>query len=107
MYSLATLVFVGGSLVPVGGHNLLEPAMYGKPVVFGSHLDNFREISRLLKEHGGGFEVKDKKELEHRVKSLLQDRDLRRISGEAALRAVEENRGATRKTLELIESHLL
>jgi len=107
MYSVATLVFVGGSLVPVGGHNLLEPAMYGKPVVFGSYLDNFCEISRLLKVHGGGFEVKDGKELEDRVKSLLQDRDLRRISGEAAFRAVEENRGATHKTLELIETHLL
>lgn len=107
MYSLATLVFVGGSLVPVGGHNLLEPAMYGKPVVFGPYMDNFQEISRLLKEHGGGFEVRDKNELEDRVKILLQDRDLRTISGEAALRAVEENRGATRKTLELIETHLL
>jgi 3-deoxy-D-manno-octulosonic-acid transferase len=81
--------------------------MYGKPVVFGPYMDNFQEISRLLKEHGGGFEVRDKNELEDRVKILLQDRDLRTISGEAAFRAVEENRGATRKTLELIETHLL
>jgi len=107
IYSLASIVFVGGSLLPIGGHNLLEPASYGKPVLFGPYLDNFREISRLLKEYGGGFEVKNEGDLTAHIENLLQDHGRRNMVGEAALRAVEENRGATQKTLALIEKFLM
>ncbi|MEW5802155.1 MAG: 3-deoxy-D-manno-octulosonic acid transferase [bacterium] len=107
MYSLATVVFVGGSLVPVGGHNMLEPAMYGKPILFGSHVDNFREISQLLKNCGAGFEAKSKEELKGYLEGLLQDRPRREAAGRSAVRVVEENRGATQKTMELIERYVM
>ena len=107
MYSLATVVFVGGSMVPVGGHNMLEPAMYGKPILFGSHVDNFREISQLLKDCGAGFEAKSKEELKGYLEGLLQDQVRREAAGRAALQVVEENRGATQKTVELIERYVM
>jgi 3-deoxy-D-manno-octulosonic-acid transferase len=107
MYSLATVVFVGGSLVPIGGHNLLEPAMYGKPILFGSHVDNFREISQLLKNCGAGFEAKSKEELKGYLEGLLQDQMRRDAAGRAAVQVVEENRGATQKTVELIERYMM
>ncbi|MCL6582860.1 MAG: 3-deoxy-D-manno-octulosonic acid transferase [bacterium] len=107
MYSLATVVFVGGSLVPVGGHNLLEPATYGKPVLFGPYIDNFRQISELLKGCGAGFEVKSGQELKAKIEELLQDRAARDQAGRAAWRAVEENRGATGKTINLIERYVI
>jgi len=59
LYSLGTLVFIGGSLVPVGGHNPLEPLWFGKCVLFGPHMFNFREITRLLIEASGAIQVKD------------------------------------------------
>ncbi|MEW6381653.1 MAG: 3-deoxy-D-manno-octulosonic acid transferase [bacterium] len=107
MYSLATVVFVGGSMVPIGGHNLLEPAMYGKPILFGPHVDNFREISQLLKSCGAGFEVQSREELERQLEGLLQDRSARDRAGQSALRAVEENCGATQKTIDLIERYVM
>jgi len=107
MYSLATVVFVGGSLVPVGGHNMLEPAMYGKPILFGSHVDNFREISQLLKNCGAGFEAKSKEELKGYLEGLLQDQVRRDAAARSAVQVVEENRGATQKTMELIERYVM
>ena len=107
IYSLATVVFVGGSFVPIGGHNLLEPAAYGKPVLFGPYLDNFREISLLLMECGGGFKAENKKELEKLLRKLLIDQKLQKKAGEAAHQAVKENQGATDKTLTLIETYLM
>jgi len=107
MYSLATVVFVGGSLVPVGGHNMLEPAIYGKPILFGSHVDNFREISQLLKNCGAGFEAKSKEELQGYLEGLLQDHVRRDAAGRAAIQVVEENRGATQKTVDLIERYVM
>ena len=59
LYALAEVVFVGGSLVPIGGHNVLEPAMRGKPVLVGPHTSNFREGAELLQRSGGGLVVKD------------------------------------------------
>ena len=82
LYSLGTLVFIGGSLVPVGGHNPLEPLWFGKCVLFGPHMFNFREISRLLIEASGAIQVKDRADLLFQANRLLQEEGTRKEIGE-------------------------
>jgi len=106
LYALAEVVFVGGSLVPIGGHNVLEPAMRGKPVLVGPHTSNFREGAELLQRSGGGLVVKDGPELERELARLLEDRDLARRMGEAARDAFAGRQGAVSATLDLIGRHL-
>lgn len=106
LYALAEVVFVGGSLVPVGGHNVLEPAMRGKPVLYGPHTSNFRESALLLESSGGGLVVKDALELERELSRLLEDRDLARRVGDAARTAFAGRQGAVSATLDLIARHL-
>ena len=106
LYALAEVVFVGGSLVPIGGHNVLEPAMRGKPVLVGPHMSNFREGAELLQRSGGGLVVKDGPELERELARLLEDRDLGRRMGEAARQAFAGRQGAVRATLDLVGLHL-
>lgn len=102
LYQVASVVFVGGSLVPLGGHNMLEPALRRKPVLVGPHTTNFRESADLLLSAGGAFLVRDSLELEATVHRLLQDSELRRVAGEAAFKAVLDRQGAVRETLELL-----
>jgi len=71
IYGIGTVSFVGGSLVPVGGHNLLEPASFGCPVIFGPYTHNFVAMSESLKETGGGWRVEDGQELFNRMEMLL------------------------------------
>ena len=106
LYALAEIVFVGGSLVPIGGHNVLEPAMRGKPVLVGPHMSNFREGAELLQRSGGGLVVKDPPELERELARLLEDRDLARRMGDAAREAFAGRQGAVSATLDLIGRHL-
>jgi 3-deoxy-D-manno-octulosonic-acid transferase len=106
LYALAEVVFVGGSLVPIGGHNVLEPAMRGKPVLVGPHMSNFREGAELLQRSGGGLVVKDGPELERELTRLLEDRDLARRMGEAARHAFAGRQGAVSATLDLVGRHL-
>ena len=106
LYALAEVVFVGGSLVPIGGHNVLEPAMRGKPVLVGPHMSNFREGAELLQRGGGGLVVKDGPELERELARLLEDRALARRMGEAARQAFAGRQGAVGATLDLIGRHL-
>jgi 3-deoxy-D-manno-octulosonic-acid transferase len=106
LYALAEVVFVGGSLVPVGGHNVLEPAMRGKPVLVGPHMSNFREGAELLQRSGGGLVVKDGPELLRELTRLLEDRDLARRMGEAARHAFAGRQGAVSATLDLVAAHL-
>jgi 3-deoxy-D-manno-octulosonic-acid transferase len=106
LYALAEVVFVGGSLVPVGGHNVLEPAMRGKPVLYGPHTSNFREGALLLERSGGGLVVEDAQELQRELSRLLEDRDLARRTGEAARSAFAGRQGAVGATLDLIARHL-
>lgn len=107
LYSLADVVFVGGSLVPWGGHNMLEPALLRKPVLFGPHYMNFRESAELLLGAGAALQVADGKELIEAVGRLLGDPDLRKRMGEKGHAAVESRRGAVNETLELIERFLI
>jgi 3-deoxy-D-manno-octulosonic-acid transferase len=101
-YALADLIFVGGSLVPVGGHNVLEASLLEKPVLFGMHMHNFKEISRLLQAAGGGLQVSDRLALLSAVKTLLHDSDRRAVMGMAGYQLLQKNVGATERTLAVI-----
>jgi 3-deoxy-D-manno-octulosonic-acid transferase len=105
-YSIGTVIFIGGSLVPIGGHNILEPAIYKKSVLFGPYMDNFSEISQILEKKGAGICVRNEEEFFVQVRELLLDGDLRERLGRSALEVIEENQGALRKSIEVIEQFL-
>lgn len=105
-YAASDVAFVGGSLVPTGGHNTLEAAAQGLPVLVGPHVFNFAEVSRLLKERGAAREVRNAPTLASAVTDLLQDANLRHAMGERGRRVVEENRGALDRLLALLEPYL-
>jgi 3-deoxy-D-manno-octulosonic-acid transferase len=107
IYRVASVVFVGGSLAPTGGHNMLEPALLRKPVLFGPHTTNFRESAELLLEAGGALLVRDGAELDAHMGALLVDAERRRLMGDAAFKAVAGRRGAITHTLELVERYLM
>ncbi len=106
LYQLATVVFVGGSLVDTGGHNILEPAVFGKPIVFGPHMQNFREIAEAFLAGRAAVQVRDAVDLEQTLRHLLTDADERARLGRAALNIVEANRGAKDKTLAVLTAVL-
>ncbi|HEX5458336.1 MAG TPA: lipid IV(A) 3-deoxy-D-manno-octulosonic acid transferase [Steroidobacteraceae bacterium] len=105
-YAAADVAFVGGSLAPIGGHNLLEPAALGLPVLTGPHNSNGEDVARLLLGCGAAEIVRDGEELGARVSALLSDQASRKEMGERGRAAVERNRGALEKLLKLIESLL-
>jgi 3-deoxy-D-manno-octulosonic-acid transferase len=102
LYQLATVVFVGGSLVPAGGHNILEPALYGKPIVFGPHMENFSEIADAFLANGAAIQVRSSGEFEDTLVNLVGDPVRRARVGAAARALVESNRGARDRTLTAI-----
>lgn len=102
LYALSDLCFVGGSLVELGGHNLLEPASRGIPSLYGPHMNNFREVAALVKRYRAGVQVGSPQELTAMVRTLLEDAELRSRTGENALRMMQENGGATSRHLEVI-----
>jgi 3-deoxy-D-manno-octulosonic-acid transferase len=106
LYQLGTVVFVGGSLVPTGGHNVLEPAVFGKPIVFGPHMDNFREIADGFVAAGAALRLDDEAELDRALVELLGDSVRRAALGAAARALVEANRGAKDKTMTALETLL-
>jgi 3-deoxy-D-manno-octulosonic-acid transferase len=99
---IATVVFVGGSLVDQGGHNILEPAVHGKPVVFGPHMDNFAEIAAEFVAHQAAIQVADAEALPGVIVRLFGDPVERARIGAAARALVDANRGAQQRTLESI-----
>lgn len=101
-YRIATLVFVGKSLLAHGGQNPVEPIMAGAPVIFGPHMENFANLSRALVEQNGAVQVADEAQLEEAIARLLQDASARAGLVTQANRIVAEHRGATRRTAELI-----
>ncbi|MEK6744585.1 MAG: 3-deoxy-D-manno-octulosonic acid transferase [Nitrospirota bacterium] len=106
-YGLCNIAFVGGSLVKVGGHNLLEPAAMKKPVIFSSYMFNFKEISEALIRSGGGIMVKDKDELYGKIDNLLADKELARSIGEKAFKVILENSGATARTIDAVHGLII
>jgi 3-deoxy-D-manno-octulosonic-acid transferase len=102
-YAAADVAFVGGSLVPIGGHNLLEPAAIGVPVLSGPHQFASPQVARALSEHKGLIIVHDAGELGDALLRLVNDPHARSAQGAAAQAVIEANRGALQRLLELIE----
>jgi 3-deoxy-D-manno-octulosonic-acid transferase len=101
-YRLATIAFVGGSLVPVGGHNLLEPASVGVPVLFGPHVDSVADAAARLERARGARRVRDVAELAREIVSLLEDEPARREMARSARGVVDAERGALARSVALI-----
>ena len=101
-YALADIVFVGGSLVKKGGHNILEPASLAKPVMTGPHLFNFRDIADLFIRNNACVIVENSRDIVNTVAELLRDPARRKALGEAGLAVVRLNQGATQRTLALV-----
>ena len=106
VYALASVVFVGGSLVPSGGHNILEPAVAGKAVVVGPHMENFQEIADQFRSESAMVQVASADELAREVSALLLDEERRRGLGERARDLVGRNRGAVSRTTDALSSLL-
>jgi 3-deoxy-D-manno-octulosonic-acid transferase len=102
LYGLADVVFVGGSLVPHGGQNMLEPAALGRAVLHGPHVENFSQEARLLEKAGGSLIVRDPEHLADVLEQLLQDEGQRKLMGQAGREAVEAQKGATARTLRVL-----
>jgi 3-deoxy-D-manno-octulosonic-acid transferase len=103
LYRLADAVFVGGSLVPSGGHNILEPAAFGRVPIYGPSMENFREMAGKFLAAGAAIQVSTPAELGAAWKNLLKDTASAARMGEAARNLVDQNRGATDRVLEQLE----
>lgn len=101
-YAACDIAFIGGSLLPLGGQNLLEACAVGRPVVVGAHTFNFEDATRGAIEAGAAIRVSDAQELAGTVGRLLGDADLRHAMSEAGKRFTDAHRGATEKTLALL-----
>jgi 3-deoxy-D-manno-octulosonic-acid transferase len=106
VYQLGTIVFVGGSLVATGGHNVLEPAVFGKPIVFGPHMQNFREIADAFVTNGAGVQLQNEEHLDQAFVELMGDPVRRARLGAAARALVEANRGANEKSVAVLSQLL-
>jgi 3-deoxy-D-manno-octulosonic-acid transferase len=108
LYRFASVVFVGGSLVPKGGHNILEPALYAKPIIVGPHMENFREIAREFLNRDALVQLRDAdhQRLALELRDLLSDKERAEKLGSNARRAIDENRGATARTVEIVAEYL-
>jgi 3-deoxy-D-manno-octulosonic-acid transferase len=105
-YAAADVTFVGGTIAPVGGHNVLEPAALGKPILLGPELHHVEEIARQLLESGAAQSVTGRRDIETAVEALFTDAARRDRMGQAGLRLVREGRGALRQALEELDRYL-
>ena len=106
LYSLCAVAFVGGSLVPIGGHNILEPAVYAKPVIFGPYMQHFPELAAMLCAAGGAIQVHGEAELYNRLTAILTRPEEGMAVGQRALQVLMANRGALDRTLQAIATLL-
>jgi len=112
LYRFASVVFVGGSLVPKGGHNILEPALHAKPIIVGPHMENFREVAGAFLRRGALLQLRGADlhaltaELQGAFANLLSDKNRADTLGSNARRAIDENRGATARTVEIVAEYL-
>ena len=102
LYSLCDVAFVGGSLVPQGGHNPVEPAAFGKPILFGPHMDDFAEITDDLLTKGGGIMVENDEQMFDRLNRLLTDAEARERMGGQAKALVNQQQGVTARHIQLV-----
>lgn len=103
LYGIADLVFVGGSLIPRGGHNILEAAAQGKAVFFGPYMFNFKKDVDFLLKEGAVIQVRDKKHLIEELHKYLNKPELRKAKGKKASKLIQKNRGAVAKIIERTE----
>jgi len=106
LYAMADIAFVGGSLVPTGGHNLLEPASVGVASLFGPYMSNFREIADLVLQYGAGVQVESAEALEESCRTLLASCELRGVLGRNGLKLMRDNGGATERHMDIISEYL-
>ena len=105
VYSLATVAFVGGSLVPRGGHNILEPAQHGRAIIVGPYTENFRDIVSLF-VRAGAVDVVDRNDFAHELLHLLFQEEKREQLGQHAAEVIRVNAGATDRTVDALEKLL-
>ena len=106
IYGVAQVVFVGGSLVAWGGHNIIEAAHFGKPILVGPHMHNFRDVARTFLQGGAALQVRDSGELARRLSELLGNAAARRGLGRNARRILRDNRGAVGRTARIVGEYL-
>jgi 3-deoxy-D-manno-octulosonic-acid transferase len=104
LYAICDIAFVGGSLVPQGGHNPLEPAAFAKPILFGPDMSDFLEISTLLLEKGGAKQVQSKDGLIRELEALLKAPGTQRQMGRFCYDVFSQNRGAVSRIIENMEN---
>jgi 3-deoxy-D-manno-octulosonic-acid transferase len=105
-YSLSDLVFVGGSLARHGGHNILEPAYFSKPIVFGKFMFNFQDIASTFLKNEAAIEVKDKEELKNTMVRLVEDRNLRQDLGKRAFKILEKSEDSLQENLSIVKKFI-
>jgi 3-deoxy-D-manno-octulosonic-acid transferase len=106
LYSIATVVIIGGSFIPHGGQNPLEAMYYKKPVIFGKHMFNFKQITEEILESGAGVMVENENYLKEAMKGLLNNISKQREMGEKGYKIIARNRGAVERNLAMIEKFL-
>jgi 3-deoxy-D-manno-octulosonic-acid transferase len=107
VFELADVAFVGGSLVPTGGHNVLEPAFWAKPVLFGPHMHHFRDIAEQFLAENAAFQVRDPDDLAGRTAALFADASLREEMGKRAKRLLKAGSGATERIADQLAGWLV
>jgi 3-deoxy-D-manno-octulosonic-acid transferase len=102
-YAVCDIAFIGGSLLPFGGHNPLEPAMFGKPILLGPHMTDFLEMADLLVAEQGACKVKTASQIRAQLEEILQDPFLAKQMGDACYRVFSGNIGVVDKILKKME----
>jgi 3-deoxy-D-manno-octulosonic-acid transferase len=102
LYRLCSVAFVGGSLVPIGGHNILEPAVFAKPLFFGPHMHHFPELAAMLRDTGGAVQVQGEADLYAHMAHVLSQPQAGQAMGKQALRILMANRGALQRTTQAV-----
>jgi 3-deoxy-D-manno-octulosonic-acid transferase len=105
-FAASDVAFVGGSLVSIGGHNVLEPAALNKPVLVGPYTFNFEEITQALLDEGGGLRVDDGEQLGEQMLALLRDHERRERMGDRARYVFDSERGSVGKVMDLVDTLL-
>jgi 3-deoxy-D-manno-octulosonic-acid transferase len=103
VFEHATVVFMGGTLVPTGGHNVLEPAQHRNPVVFGPHMENFRDIARLFLDANAAIQIQSPNELAPVIARLLSNPAAATELGKNAFAVVQQNTGATERVMQVLK----
>jgi 3-deoxy-D-manno-octulosonic-acid transferase len=106
LYATASVAFVGGTLVPIGGHNLVEPVHAGCPVLFGPHFENVRKVVEILEVGGAGQKVSNRSELIRALVECFDDLEACRTRGEIGRESLEAHRGSVERTHAMIEEVL-